>query len=174
MTDALTFYDRMSMASDHERAVEARLRAAGMVTTRFDCFNADPAFSAALRRTRSLIRWQPDIAAIDEHDVLGLGKTLVVECKSSTERHKDSSNYCIEADSVHNLARHYYFEGLTPVIVWHDFRVTTLAELAEAKLYDLKPPRGTGSGTDAYLVVKAELPRRFLSDAWHRNLFEAS
>lgn len=162
------------MASDHERAVDRRLRALGLITTRFDCFNADHEFSAALRRTRSLIRWQPDIVAVDEHETLGLGKTLVVECKSSTDRHKDSSNYCIEAASLQNLDRHYYFHDLTPVIIWHDFRITTLSDLEKVTLYPIKPDRRTGSGTDAYLVVKAELPHRFLSDGQQLNLFEAS
>ena len=162
------------MASDHERAVDQRLRALGLVTTRFDCFNADPEFSAALRRTRSLIRWQPDIVAVDEHETLGMGKTLAVECKSSTDQHKDSSNYCIEVANLQNLDRHYYFHGLTPVIVWHDFRITTLDDLAKVKLYDFKPDRRTGSGTNAYLIVKADLPSRFLTDGRQLNLFEAS
>lgn len=162
MDDVLSFDDRMSIATSHESNVVNVLRSIGLEVGRFDCFNANPSLSQALRRTESLVRWTPDLLVVDERQVLGLGQVLVVECKGSTEKNRTSRRYCIERRTVDNLSCHYYVDGVSPVVIWHDMRITHYVELIGALQDDPPPPGASGSGTPYYLVDRDRLPDRFL------------
>jgi len=103
----------------------------------------------ALRRTKALIRWAPDVLGITlEFDA------MLFDAKSATGRHKDSPNVAVEASAVDALRSHGELVSSALFVFDNQYQATAELIKAEGVKLDGSP---NGSGTPFYLIHKDAL-----------------
>lgn len=145
-----TFVERLQQATRHESAVLDALRRRGWTAELFGQGQLSEGVRNLLRRTRSPVRWMPDIVACRQFP----SKTLVVfvDAKSG-ERWRDTGNHDIEVAAVNAALAFHEFSECPVYYVFADYGV-----LSPAQIIELGTPgswRGSGSGTPFLLVPVA-------------------
>lgn len=151
-----TFSHRIKLASDHEVAVRAMLEERGWACEPFGQALLSERMRELLRRTRSAIRWLPDIIACNAEWV------ILVDAKES--QRLDTANWSIEQAAYDAGSLFQSALGHPLLYVWHDFT----ANFHDALVFVNDEPwsgrtqRTMGSGTPYWLIRKSQ--QRSLDD----------
>lgn len=135
----------MTLAVAHERATCELIRGCGWRCEPFGQALLSSEMRDALRRTKSPIRWIPDLIASN------LEIVMLVDAKSET-RH-DTPNFSIEKAAHDAHLRWWAIMGVPVLYVWADFRVQWANDLHPTIT---GPWHGYGSGTPYWLIPKAK------------------
>lgn len=141
---------RKQLAEAHEECVKDMVRQAGWVCDNWGQGMLTDDLRAALRPTKSPLRWAPDLLAVR-------GQTVTfIDAKS--EIRQDTPNFSIERRAFASHFSWWVGNSVHFIYVWDDFRCSHIKDinaLLNAGHVHTGIYQGSGSGTPFLLVPKA-------------------